>query len=71
MAGGDSLLNVNEDAQHVLVYLQAFQQRRLAVENKGGSEAWPNHTLGTGVSLPRLAIHMGTLGVKTIEDHPV
>lgn len=42
------LLNVNENAQHVLVYLQAFQQRCLTVGNQrhmaqgpGPSSFWP------------------------------
>lgn len=47
VAGGgkeDLLLDVNEDAQHVLVHLQALQQRRLAVEDKGDTAQRPGPT---------------------------
>lgn len=41
----DSLLNVDEDAQHVLVHLQALQQSSLAAENKGDAAQRPGQPL--------------------------
>jgi hypothetical protein len=35
VAGRHLLLNINQDAQHILIHLQALQQCRLAVEIKG------------------------------------
>lgn len=52
------LLDVDQDAQHVLVHLQALKQRRPAVESKGrSSRPDPTSPWAQACHFPALSLH--------------